>query len=549
MSARKKKKAPVLRAPKEKPVIPSQADATELLTYLSVIVFDDVFWMLDLQSGRALYATPGCERTLGVTQEQMLADARAWLENVDPDDREVVVEAMRAKEYKEFQVRIQWEEGPRWIRCRTYPVKDASNTPYRLVAVAEDITERRETQEALKTSQAELLQAQKMEAVGRLAGGVAHDFNNILTVILGYAEHILEQMQEEAKWKNELHQVKRAGERAASLTRQLLAFSRKQRLNPKLLRLNAIVSDMERMLRRLIGDDIEVTLKLSAELPPVHIDAGQLEQVVMNLCVNARDAMDGPGKLLLETEPVMLDGPSACGRFSVPAGRWVRLTVQDTGCGMDASVLDKIFEPFFTTKEAGKGTGLGLATTMGIVKQSGGHITVESEKGKGTTFKIYLPQADGVVEDAPAAADGGKSLRGSETVLLLEDEKPVRDLLRQTLSEAGYRVLEAGSPGEALWLCERHHGAIQLLISDIVMRQMSGYDVAEKLEPLVPGLRILFMSGYSDRPVPERWAKTPFLNKPFPPITFLEAVRTVLDEPRPPAEPPEAEPEPEAESA
>ena len=530
-----RKKTPVLRAPKREAATPSAVDAAELLSHLSVLVFDDVFWMIDLQSGLALYASPGCERTLGVTQEQMLADPRCWVEKVEPEDREVVIEALRAKEYKEFQARLKKGEELRYIRWRTFPVKDAGGVPHRLIGIAEDITDRRNTTEALKASQAELLQAHKMEAVGRLAGGVAHDFNNVLTVILGYAEHILEQMADNEKWHKELHQIKRAGERAASLTRQLLAFSRKQRLNPKLVALNHTVSDMEKMLRRLIGDDIEVTLKLAGDLPPVLIDAGQMEQVVMNLCVNARDAMDGGGKLTLETENLRLEAPITLGRFTVPAGRFVRLSVTDTGTGMEAEVLEKLFEPFFTTKEPGKGTGLGLATTMGIVKQSGGHITVESEKGRGTTFRIYLPEAQGVVEEARAVDDHSKSLRGTETVLLLEDEKPVRELLRKTLSEAGYRVLEAGSPGEALWLSERHHGSIQMLVSDIVMRQMSGYEVADKLEPLLPGLRIVFMSGYSDRPVPERWAETPFLTKPFTPVAFLEAIRGALDGPNPPA--------------
>ncbi|MBI5202567.1 MAG: response regulator [Elusimicrobia bacterium] len=524
-----RKKSPVLRAPKGKTAAPSAVDAAELLSHLSVLVFDDVFWMIDLQSGLALYASPGCEKTLGVTQEQMLADPRGWLASVEAEDRDIVIDALRAIEYKEFQVRVRKGKDLRYLRCRTFPVKDAGGVPHRLIGIAEDMTDRRNTTEALKASQAELLQAHKMEAVGRLAGGVAHDFNNVLTVILGYAEHILEQMADDEKWRKELEQVKRAGERAASLTRQLLAFSRKQRLNPKLVSLNHTVSDMEKMLRRLIGDDIEVTLKLFAELPPVLIDAGQMEQVVMNLCVNARDAMDGGGKLTIETEALTVEKEYSAGRFSVPAGKFVRLTVTDTGPGMDAAVLDKLFEPFFTTKEPGKGTGLGLATTMGIVKQSGGHITVESEKGRGTTFRIYLPQAQGAVEETQSSAESGKSLRGSETILLVEDEKPVRELLRQTLSQAGYRVLEAGSPGEALWLSERHHGAIQVLVSDIVMRQMSGYDVAEKLEPLVPGLKIVFMSGYSDRPVPEKWAQTPFLTKPFTPIAFLEAIRAVLD--------------------
>jgi PAS domain S-box-containing protein len=401
-----------------------------------------------------------------------------------------------------------------------------------------DITKRRQAEEALRSSEEQLRQAQKMEAVGNLAGGVAHDFNNILTIMKGYCQLMMRAIGEGGKGYRETTEVLKAAERAASLTRQLLAFSRKQVLQPKVLALNVVVADMERMLRRLIGEDIELRTMLCQGLGTVMADPGQLEQVLLNLAVNARDAMSKGGRITIETANMELDGSAASRWPDVKPGRYVMLSFADSGCGMDEATVSRIFEPFFTTKEQGKGTGLGLSTVYGIVKQSGGSITVESAPGRGTTFRVCLPRLDAQAEEnidrEPESTS--EAPRGKETVLLVEDEEIVRSLFSTTLRSAGYSVLEATDGHRALEISRGHKGTIDIVVTDVVMPRMGGGALAETIGRERPGTRVLYMSGYTDDSVVRHGvldAGIPFLQKPFSPDVLTRKVRQVLDSPRP----------------
>jgi signal transduction histidine kinase len=389
--------------------------------------------------------------------------------------------------------------------------------------------------EELERAQDRLVQAQKMEAVGRLAGGVAHDFNNLLTAILGYSELVLMGLDRANPLREDVKEIKSAADRAAALTRQLLAFSRKQVLQPRVLDLNAKVVDIERMLHRLIGEDIDLVTILDPALGSVKADPGQIEQVLLNLAVNARDAMPQGGKLTVETRNVVLDEDYARRHVDVQPGPYVMLAVTDTGVGMDEEIKSHLFEPFFTTRELGEGTGLGLATVHGIVKQSEGHIWVYSEPGQGTTFKVYLPRTEEAVELGQQAQIPIESLRGQETVLLVEDEEVVRDLVRLVLLKRGYTVLEARDGEEALWACEQHEGPVHLLVSDVVIPGvMSGRDLAERLETLYPGMKVLYMSGYTDNAIVRHGVLelgVAFLQKPFTPASLARKVRETLDAP------------------
>jgi len=388
--------------------------------------------------------------------------------------------------------------------------------------------------EELKQTQAQLLQAQKMEAVGRLAGGIAHDFNNLLTVITGFSEIMLHRhLDDHDPLRESIEQIKKAGEQAASLTRQLLAFSRKQVLQPKVLGLNAVVTDMDKMLRRLIGEDVDLVTVLEPELGPVKADPGQIEQVIMNLAVNARDAMPQGGKLTIETASVELDEAYARRHVAVEPGPYVMLAMSDTGVGMDAETQSHIFEPFFTTKE--EGTGLGLPTVYGIVKQSGGHIWVYSESGLGTTFKIYLPRVEEAVEPLKPSAAPTRSHQGWETVLVVEDDEGVRTLTREVLELDGYSVLEARHGEEALLISEQHEGPIHLMVTDVVMPGMNGRELAERLAPLHPEMKVLYISGYTDKAIVRHCVLEPgtaFLQKPFTPDALARKARLALDTPQ-----------------
>jgi two-component system, cell cycle sensor histidine kinase and response regulator CckA len=376
--------------------------------------------------------------------------------------------------------------------------------------------------------EAQLLQAQKMDAVGRLAGGVAHDFNNSLGVILGYTELLMRRGSGADQGK--LEQILKATQRASGLTRQLLAFSRKQIVDPRILDLDALLLDLEKMLGRLIGEDVDLTIVSGADLGQVRADPGQIEQVVMNLCVNARDAMPRGGLLRIETANVDLDAGHGAEQEPVEPGRYVMLAVSDTGSGIEPEVLAKIFEPFFTTKEEGKGTGLGLAMAYGVVKQAGGHVWVYSEVGHGTTFKIYLPRIDEPVEktmrpDVPLPA------RGWETILLVEDDDSLRAIAREILEEHGYRVIVGGDPGQAIETARTHPGPIHLLLTDVVMPRMNGRVLAEALVAARPTLRVLYMSGYTDDVIAHSAvleSGTLLIEKPFTALALLARVRVAL---------------------
>jgi len=400
--------------------------------------------------------------------------------------------------------------------------------PKALASVASALAvgiERKRAEEALRQSEERLRQAQKMEAVGRLAGGIAHDFNNLLTVITSYTDLLLEDLDAGDPVREDVGQIRKAAEGAAALTRQLLAFSRRQALEPRVLSLKTSIASAEPLLERLIGEDVHLTTSVAPDLGAVKADPGQLEQVIINLAVNARDAMPTGGRLTIE----------AANMDQGEGGRYVMLALSDTGIGMDEETKSRIFEPFFTTKAAGKGTGLGLATVYGIVKQSGGFIGVHSELGRGTTFQVYLPRVDEPAETEAAGAALPEPRGGTETVLVVEDEPPVRIVTRQVLERYGYAVLEAPDGDTALHLAAKHHGAIHLLLTDVVMPGLSGRQLAEQLARLRPAIKVLYASGYAENAlahhgIPESGIS--YLGKPFTPETLARRVRDVLDSPR-----------------
>jgi CheY-like chemotaxis protein len=373
-----------------------------------------------------------------------------------------------------------------------------------------------------------------MEAVGRLAGGVAHDFNNLLTVILGYTQILADGVPKASPLAESTAQIKSAADRAAGITRQLLAFSRKQVLSPRVINLNDVVLNLDSLLRRLIGEDIEVLTVPANDLGSVKADPGQVEQVVMNLALNSRDAMPHGGKLTLETSNAVLDSTYARQHQPVVPGRYVMLAVSDTGIGMSPETLTRIFEPFYTTKEVGKGTGLGLSMVYGIVKQSGGYVWVYSEPGRGTTFKIYFPRVDQPAEGTSTDRRPTNVLRGTETILLVEDDPQLRQLSSSVLAHCGYKVLTAGTPEEGLSICESNKGAIRLLVTDVVMPRMNGRQLAEQILKSCPNLKVLYISGYTDNAIVHYGVLDPglwFLPKPFTLSSLVAKVREVLDSP------------------
>jgi len=410
-----------------------------------------------------------------------------------------------------------------------YVLKDRlSALSVRVRRALREAAERRERQ-ALEE---QLRQAQKVEAIGRLAGGVAHDFNNLLTVIRGYVDISLAELPPESPVRSDLEEARDAADRAADLTRQLLAFSRRQIIEPRISDLNAIVESSEKLLRRLIGEDIEIAIVLNPHLGRAKVDRAQIEQVIVNLAINARDAMPQGGRLTFETDNVDLDNAYARAHTAVQPGPHVMLAVSDTGQGMDRGTLSHLFEPFFTTKEFGKGTGLGLATVYGIVKQSGGNIWVYSEPGRGTTFKIYLPRVDEPAEPLAPKETDRATLRGSETILVVEDEDAVRTLTRRVLESKGYTVLDANQGLAAIELAEKHDGPIHLLVTDVIMPQMSGRALAQALSAVRPSMRVLYVSGYTNNAIVHQGVLdpgTPFLQKPFTPKALASKVRDILD--------------------
>ena len=387
-----------------------------------------------------------------------------------------------------------------------------------------DISERKHLEDQLR-------QAQRLESIGRLAGGVAHDFNNLLTAINGYSDLLLDRLEEGSPLREDLQVIRDAGERAAALTHQLLAFSRKQVLEPKVLDLNSVVARVERMLRRVIGEDVDLVTVPAPELGSVEVDPTQIEQIILNLAVNARDAMPGGGKLTIETANVELDEEYAKQHVGVTPGAYVMLAVSDTGVGMDAETQRRIFDPFFTTKKKGEGTGLGLSTVYGIVKQSGGNIWVYSELGQGTTFKVYLPRVDRPADSVSVQRASADSMHGSESILIVEDEASVRKLAREILEQHGYKVLDAYSGREALSLAGRHRHPIHLMVTDVVLPDMHGPELVKRLSSLRPDMRVLYCSGYTDNAIVHHGvldSETAFLQKPFTPQSLLRKVREVL---------------------
>src|SRR6266436_5304656 len=407
--------------------------------------------------------------------------------------------------------------------------------PKALASVASALAvgiERKRAEEALRSSEERLRQAQKMEAVGRLAGGVAHDFNNLLTVITSYSALLLEDLAADDPKRDDVDQIRKAAEGAAALTRQLLAFSRQQVLQPKALDLKATVAGTDKLLKRLIVEDIQLTTVLAPDLGVVKADPGQIEQIIINLAVNARDAMPTGGRLTIEAANVDMDEAYVRGHAPASPGRYVMLAISDTGIGMDEQTKARIFEPFFTTKEVGKGTGLGLATVYGIVKQSGGFIWVYSEPGHGTSFKVYFPRVDEPAEPTAASTAGTEPRGGTETVLVVEDAASVRMVTRQVLERFGYAILEAPNGETALRLAAKHHGPIHLLLTDVIMPGLSGRQLAEQLAQLRPDMKVLYASGYADQAIIHHGildSDIAYLQKPFTPETLARRVRQVLD--------------------
>ena len=451
------------------------------------------------------------------------------VESYLPEHRELVARSVElcARDGTPFDVEGQLvtKRGRRvWVRVVGQAVRDQSGAITRLQGSLQDISERHRLEEQLR-------QAQKMEAIGKLAGGVAHDFNNLLTVVLSYSALLLEVLKPADPMRAELEQIQLAGQRASELTKQLLAFGRQQVLKPRVLDLNQVLANLEKLLRRVIGEDVALSY-FKEQIGQIYADPSQIEQVIMNLVVNARAAMPNGGTLTIETRNVELSAEYAAAHHGVVPGRYVMLAVTDSGIGMDAATRARVFEPFFTTKPQGEGTGLGLSTVWGIVTQSGGHVWLYSERGRGTTFRIYLPRVDLPLAAAPVeSVTPVSSLRGAETILVVEDEEQVRQLVCTILRRQGYNVLHAQNGGEALLICEQYPARIDLLLTDVVMARMSGRELAERLAPLRPAMKVLYVSGYTENSIVHHGvldSGIAFLPKPITPATLLRKVREVL---------------------
>jgi two-component system, cell cycle sensor histidine kinase and response regulator CckA len=523
---RPRRAVPVLVAPVPSPSCPDEA--SELNARLALVVQQAAeAVMMTAVDGRIIYVNPAFERITGFSAAEAVGQTPSILA-AERQDRAVyrdLWQTILRGEVWRAEITNRRKDGTpfTWEEAIT-PIRDKRGRLTHFIAVGEDVSVQRQLQ-------AQLLQAQKMEAIGRLAGGVAHDFNNLLTVMTGYSEQLIDRLEARDPLRRKAEAIRSSTQRAAALTQQLLAFSRRQMQQPRVVDLNEVVNRMNRLLRRLIGEDIELVSELAPDPTCVRADPLHLEQVLMNLAVNARDAMPHGGVLTLATAGVVLEADQLAERPQMPPGEYAMLTVRDTGCGMDAETKKRLFEPFFTTKEQGKGTGLGLSTVYGIIKQNGGYIWVESEPGHGCVFRIYLPLVAEAVDASSVSAPAPEAPRGSETLLVVEDDDDVRRLLKDELQQFGYTVLDASNGGEALLFCEKYPGVIHALVTDVVMPHMDGYEVAERLRAVRPGMRTLFISGYSDQAAARQSRERPgdaFLAKPFTPGVLAGRVREVL---------------------
>lgn len=483
---------------------------------------DVVFWITSTQSPlEIIYANQAFEALWGRSLTELNDDPQLFLQGIPQPDREQLIADLSTKRPFEREHGVVGRDGrTRWVRTRAFEVEGQSG---RMAGFSEDITERRQTEQTLQETEAQLLQSQKMDAMGRLAGGFAHDFNNLLAVITSYSQLALGTLPPEDPLYQDIEEINKAAYRSAALVRQLLAFSRKQSARPQTIDLIEVTAEMEKMLRRVIGEDVELTRRTTAAAGLVHADRGHIEQILMNLVVNARHAMEDGGRITLSVDDAELDARTAKAR-DCTSGAYVRLEVADTGCGMDEATLAHIFEPFFTTKVEGKGTGLGLSTVYGLVKQSGGHIIVRSAIGRGTTFQIFWPQVQEDDFEVEEAKNEPTSLSGTETVLLVEDEVPLRQLTRRILESSGYNVLEATSSGDALLIVEERGDEIDMLLTDVVMPRMDGPALAARIRAKHPSMAVVFVSGY-----PSDGAPQDYLQKPFTPSALLCRLREVLD--------------------
>lgn len=489
---------------------------------------NDIVFTADLE-GHFTTMNKAGERLTGYSREEALRMRLSFEQLVAPEHRDLAREMLfygpETETPDNYQLEILAKKGRRLGLEVSTRWMFQHGVRIGLQGIARDVTERKHLEDQLR-------QSQKMEAIGRLAGGVAHDFNNLLTAIMGYSDLLNIHISSGDPLRKYVDEIQKAGERAASLTGQLLAFSRKQPFSPRVISLSSVVSNMDRMLRRLIGEDVEIQTHADPSLGNIRADPGQMEQVMMNLVVNARDAMPDGGKLIIDMSNVQVDEHTSRTPFDVKPGKYVLLTVSDTGCGMDAETRSHIFEPFYTTKGPGKGTGLGLAIVYGIIQQSNGHISVQSEPGQGAKFLIYLPRVEEGLEVGSSDELLSAPPQGTETILLVEDQDEVRALAREVLQMAGYTVIEAGDGTEALTLNAAVEGDIQLLLTDVVMPRMSGWELSERITALRPGIKVLFMSGYSEQTpaeIGEMPEDAPFLQKPFPPAMLVRKVREILD--------------------
>ena len=494
---------------------------------------EDLITVVD-RDGKRHYDSPGYNR-LGYSREEL--ETGPVPEQVHPHDREALI-AARTETFEtgmgpRVEYRFRLKDGEwRIFESTRSPVRNHRGEIEKIVIVSRDISERKQAEELLRRREEQLRQSQKMEAVGRLSGGIAHDFNNLLGVIIGYSESIEQHLAPGDPLRKSAEEIRKAGERAASLTHQLLAFSRQRVMQPRILDLNALVTDMGKMLIRLIGMHIELATKLAPELGRVKAEQSQIEQLIVNLVVNARDAMPEGGKLLIETSNLDVNEHLASSLPFLQSGPYVLLTVTDTGVGMDSNTRRHIFEPFFTTKGLGKGTGLGLATVYGVVKQSGGDVVVDSEPGKGSTFKIFLPQTqESAAAPAPEETSAKESM-GTGTILLVEDEEALLSLTAERLTECGYTVLSARDGVHALEIARSFNGSIHLLLTDIMMPRMGGLALARYMSELRPGIRVAFMTGHAEREASYREALrsgAESIQKPFTREHLVRLVRQALD--------------------